>query len=256
VGAVNLAAGLQDARLSCSPVVAVTGREHQSNQQRHAYQEVDHVDPFSAVAKYSAFVSRPEELPVYLRQAFRCAATGSPGPAHLDLEGIAGQTVVDREADLDAVVEEMFARVPPFRPEAESEALLLLTKAERPVIVAGGGVTASGAGAELVALSEKLFIPVATSLNAKTMLPWDHPLAVGVPGSYSRECANRVLSEADLLHRQPHRRTGHQLLHRSTTGNIDRPARYQPRGIGPQLPDRTGHAGRCPEHAAQHDRPC
>ena len=203
VGAVNLAAGLQDAYLSCSPVVALTGRESQISQQRHAYQEVDHVNPFSAVTKYSAFVANPEQLPVYLRQAFRSATSGTPGPTHLDLEGLAGQMVAEYEADLEVVIEDMFAQVPPFRPEAElgkiQEALQLLTQAEQPVIVAGGGVTASDARSELIALAEKLSIPVATSLNAKTMFPYDHALAVGVPGSYSRACANQVLCEADLV---------------------------------------------------------
>lgn len=203
VGALNLAAGLQDAYLACSPVIAITGREFQINQQRHAYQEVDHGNPFAAVTKSSAFVATPEQLPVYLRQAFRAATTGTPGPVHLELEGLAGQAVVDQEADLEVVVEAMFAQVPPFRPEAELEkvvaALQLLAQAQRPVIVAGGGVTASGARAELIALAEKLSIPVATALNAKAMFPADHPLAVGVPGSYSRACANQILCEADLV---------------------------------------------------------
>jgi len=203
VGALNLAAGLQDAYLACSPVIALTGREFQIHQQRHAYQEVDHGSPFSAVTKYSAFVSRPEELPVYLRQAFRAATSGTPGPVHLDLEGIAGQAVVEAEADLEVIIEAMFAGVPPFRPEADREsvsaALQLLAEAQRPVIVAGGGVTASDARSELIALAEMLSIPVATALNAKAMFPAAHPLAVGVPGSYSRACANQVLSEADLV---------------------------------------------------------
>ena len=203
VGALNLAAGLQDAYLACAPVVALTGRENQINQRRHAYQEVDHVNPFSAVTKYSGFVATPEQLPVYLRQAFRSATSGTPGPVHLDLEGLAGQMVVDREADLEIVIEEPFTQLPPFRPEAELEkvveALQLLTTAKRPIIVAGGGVTASGARDELVSLAEKLSIPVATSLNAKAMFPSDHPLAVGVPGSYSRACANQAVCEADLV---------------------------------------------------------
>ena len=203
VGAVNLAAGLQDARLACSPVIALTGRELAINQRRHAYQEVDHAGPFSAVTKYSAHVASPEQLPVHLRQALRSATSGTPGPTHLDLEGIAGQAVVDEEADLTVVIEEAFSTVPAFRPTAEperiEEALQRLTHAERPVIVAGGGVAASDARAELVALAERLSIPVATSLNAKAMFPADHPLAVGVPGSYSRACANQVLCEADLV---------------------------------------------------------
>ena len=203
VGAVNLAAGLQDAYLACVPVLALTGRENQINQQRHAYQEVDHVNPFSAVTKYSAFVATPEQFPVYLRQAFRSATSGTPGPVHLDLEGIAGSSVIDREAELEVIIEDDFAQVPPFRPEAELEkvtaALQLLTNAKRPIIVAGGGVTASDAGTELVALAEKLSVPVATALNAKAMFPYDHPLAVGVPGSYSRACANQAVCEADLV---------------------------------------------------------
>lgn len=203
VGAVNLAAGLQDAYLACSPVIALTGRETQLNQHRHAYQEVDHVKPFAAVTKYDALVASLEQLPLYLRQAFREASTGTPGPVHLDLEGIAGQVIAEGEADLEVIIEDMFAQIPPFRPEPELakvvEAIHLLSQAKRPVIVAGGGVTASGAGTELRELAEKLSIPVATSLNAKAMFPYDHPLAVGVPGSYSRACANQTLAEADLV---------------------------------------------------------
>ena len=203
VGAVNLAAGLQDAWLSCAPVIAITGREHQSRQLRHAYQEVDHRAPFSTVTKYSAYVAKAEELSHHLRQAFRAATSGTPQPTHLDLEGIDGGRVVDVEADLEVIIEAQFASLPPFRPLADQEAidaaLRLLAAARRPVIVAGGGVTASDARAELVALAEKLSIPVATALNAKAMFPADHPLAVGVPGSYSRACANQILCEADLV---------------------------------------------------------
>jgi len=203
VGAVNLAAGLQDAWLSCSPVVAITGREWQRHQLRHAYQEVDHHAPFSAVTKYSAYVAGPAELLHHLRQAFRSATSGTPGPTHIDLQGIDGAAVVNIEADLTVEVDAQFAQLPPFRPSAADEtiraALELLAAAERPVIVAGGGVTASAARVELIALAEQLSIPVATALNAKAMFPADHPLAVGVPGSYSRACANQIVCEADLL---------------------------------------------------------
>ena len=203
VGAVNLAAGLQDAYLACSPVIALTGRELLINQQRHAYQEVDHVNPFSAVSKYSAYVSTPEHLPVYLRQAFRAATTGTPGPTHLDFEGIAGQGVVElggrsrshRRRSLHTAAP-LPARGRAVRNRRRPPAL---NGAERPVIVAGGGVVASDARNELIELAEKLSVPVATSLNAKTMFPADHELAVGVPGSYSRACSNQLLCEADLV---------------------------------------------------------
>ena len=203
VGAANLAAGLQDAYLACSPVIAITGRQTQINRHRHAYQEVDHVAPFDAVTKYNVLVDRPEQLPYFLRQAFREATTATPGPVHLDMAGFIGEVVANAEAELDVVIEEPFTQLPPFRPEPDPEAVHkavdLLAAAERPIVVAGGGIVASGASAELRAISEKLSIPVATSLNAKEAFPYDHPLAVGVCGLYSRECANRAVSEADLV---------------------------------------------------------
>ena len=203
VGAANLAAGLQDAYLACSPVVALTGRERQFHLQRHSYQEVDHVTPFAAVTKYSTYVHATEALPAYLRQAFRSAVSGTPGPTHLDVEQISGMAIADGQLDAEVIVERQFTQVPPFRPVADpatiAEALNLLNGAIRPVIVAGGGVTASGARDELIAVAEKLSIPVATALNAKAMFPADHPLAVGTPGNYSRECANRIMCRADLV---------------------------------------------------------
>ena len=154
VGAANMAAGLQDAYLACSPVIALTGRENQINQHRNAYQEVDHLDPFNAVTKYNVLVNQVEQLPYLLRQAFREATSGTPGPVHLDLEGMPGNVIAEGEADLDGTVEEPFAHVPPFRPEPELSVVLaaleILAKAKRPVIVAGGGVRASQAGKELV----------------------------------------------------------------------------------------------------------
>ena len=203
VGAANLAAGLQDAYLACSPIIAFTGREKQINQHRNAYQEIDHLDPFNAVTKYNVLVNQVEQLPYLLRQAFREATSGTPGPVHLDLEGMPGNVIAEGEADLDGTVEEAFAHVPPFRPEAELsvvlEALEILARAKRPVIVAGGGVKASQAGKELVELAEKLNIPVATSLNAKETFPFDDALAVGICGLYSRSCANQTVAQADLV---------------------------------------------------------
>jgi acetolactate synthase-1/2/3 large subunit len=203
VGALNLAAGLQDAYLGQSPVLAITGREVHVNHAKNAYQEVDHVKPFVSVAKSSEFAAGPAELPHLLRQAFRTAVSGRPGPVHIDIEGRTGTEITTAEADVEIDVDELFRSVPPFRPAADStsikQAVDALAQAKRPVIVAGGGVTLSGAGAELVAFAEKASIPVATALAAKAMFPWDHPLAVGTPGSYSRECANRVLCEADIV---------------------------------------------------------
>src|SRR5207244_615841 len=121
---------------------------------------------------------------------------------HLQFRGNEGQVDLE-EAEMEPLTEERFARVPPFRPAPDSAsvnaALKLLEEADRPVIVAGGGVRASGAAAELVALAETLQIPVATSLNGKDSIPGSHPLSVGVVGTYSRESANRVVNRADLV---------------------------------------------------------
>ena len=203
VGATNLAAGLQDAYLASSPVIALTGRLVQEQQDRHAYQEVDHGAPFSANTKYSARVDRTNQLPMYLRQAIREATTGTPGPTHLDLAGIAGGDITKNSADMEVIIESQFASLPPFRPEPDSgsinAALSALASASRPLIIAGGGVKTSNGGKQLIELAERLNIPVATSLNAKETFPADHPLAVGVPGSYSRACANQTVAEADLV---------------------------------------------------------
>jgi len=137
-----------------------------------------------------------------VRQAFRVAVSGCPGPVHLQFRGNEGQVDAE-EAELEPLVEPLLAQVPPFRPEPDqasvAAALALLQGADRPVIVAGGGVRASGAAAELVGLAETLGIPVATSLNGKDSIPGVHPLSVGVVGSYSRESANRVVNRADLV---------------------------------------------------------
>ena len=203
VGAVNLAAGLQDAYLGVSPVIAITGHRPPMHRHRNSYQEVEHSKPFASVTKYSAEVETVEQLPHLLRQAFREVTTGQTLPAHLDFSGISGDVITDGIMDTDVIVEEPFTQRPAFRPAPEPErvreAARILSQAERPVIVAGGGVTASGAEPELVRLAEMLNIPVATGLNAKGSIPENHPLSVGVVGSYSRWSANRVVSEADLV---------------------------------------------------------
>ena len=203
VGAANLAAGLQDAFLALSPVVAITGHRPLMHQHRNAYQEVEHMQPFSAVTKYSVVVDSVEQLPHLLRQAFREATSGATAPVHLDFQGIAGDLISEGEADLNVIIEESFSHRPAFRPEPEPEkvrqAAQVLGAARRPVIMAGGGVVSSGGQREVIELAEMLSIPVATSLNAKGTIPEDHPLSVGVCGSYSRWCANRVVAEADLV---------------------------------------------------------
>jgi acetolactate synthase-1/2/3 large subunit len=202
IGGSNLAAGLRDAFMAAAPLIAITGGPPVNAQYRNGYQEVQDFAQFDAVTKFNARVDDVSRLPDLLRQAFRAATSGAPGPVHLQIRGPHGQ-VANASADLDARVEPAFARVPPFRPLADDAAIaaaaLRLQAAERPVIVAGGGVVSSGAQAEVVALAEALGIPVATSLNAKGTISERHALSLGVAGSYSRACANRAVCEADLV---------------------------------------------------------
>src|SRR5471030_2596816 len=164
IGALNLAAGLRDAHLAHSPVIAFTGGRDPKTKFRKVYQEIDDMPAFDPVTKFNATIDDVARIPDMVRQAFRVATSGAPGPVHLQFRGNEGQLDLE-EAEMDGLVETQFAKVPPFRPEPEAAhvkaALELLQKAERPVIVAGGGARASGAGRELVALAEALQIPVA-----------------------------------------------------------------------------------------------
>src|SRR6478752_3099159 len=202
IGALNLAAGLRDAHLAHSPVIAMTGGRDPKTKFRKVYQEIDDIPAFEPVTKMNVTIDDVARIPDMVRQAFRVATTGAPGPVHLQFRGNEGQVDLE-EAEMEALVESQFARVPPFRPAPDDAsmraALAALQAAERPVIVAGGGVRASQAASELVALAEALQIPVATSLNGKDSIPGVHPLSVGVCGSYSRESANRAVNRAGLV---------------------------------------------------------
>jgi acetolactate synthase-1/2/3 large subunit len=226
VGAANLASGLQDPYLGLSPVVALTGKKPPLFQHRNAYQEVQHGPLFAPVTKYNVDVATPAQLPYLLRQAFREATTGAPGPVHLDVLGHNGRALEAAEAALPLVIEETFTRYPAFRPVPEDAAVEraahAIAAAQRPVIVAGGGVRLSSAAAEVLALAEKLSIPVATSVNGKGTILDDHPLAVGVVGSYSARCANQVVAEADLvIYIGSH--TGDQVTHNWTVPALGTP---------------------------------
>ncbi len=202
IGASNLAAGLRDGFMAGAPMIAVTGGPTPQSRHRNTYQEVEDISQFDAVTKFNAQIDSIARMPDLIRQAFRVATTGAPGPVHLRMQSHLGQ-MTEAEADFEVLAEPQFKQVPAFRPEPDMQAvkaaLAALMAAKRPVIVAGGGVVRSGAQRELVALAERLSIPVATALNAKAAMEDGHALALGVPGSYSRDCANRSLAESDLV---------------------------------------------------------
>ena len=202
IGTTNLAAGLRDAHMAGTPVIAITGGQNDMPRYRHAYQNAEDFTAWQGVTKANYSVDSATRFPDLLRQAFREATSGAPGPVHLELRGNAGQ-VLDREADFDLTFEQRYTHYPAFRPCAEDAdikaALKELQEAAKPIILVGGGAVKSGAGAEVLALAEKLQIPIATSLHARALVPDDHALGVGVPGSYSRWCANKAVAAADLV---------------------------------------------------------
>lgn len=203
VGAANLAAGLQDAYLARTPLIAITGKKPPMFQYRNAYQEIDHAPFFAAVTKYQADVVLPEQLPHLFRQAFREATSGRPAPVHLDFIGREARELEAADGFPPVSVDERFKHFPAYRPAPLPSdlkpALRLIESSLRPIIVAGGGARISGAAEEVTRLAEKCNIPVATSVDGKGMIPENHPLSVGVVGSYSAWCANKAVYEADLV---------------------------------------------------------
>jgi acetolactate synthase-1/2/3 large subunit len=202
IGAANLAAGLRDPFMAHSPVIALTGGRQPDQKHKFSYQEIDDYPLFNQVTKANFQVDLASRLPDLLRQAFREATSGTPGPVSLQLAGKQGDVELEL-LDSPLIVEKQYAKVPSHRPAPEKarvqEALQLLKKARRPVMVVGGGAKWSRARAQVRKLAEALSIPVATSLNAYALFPENHPLYIGVPGTYSRSCTNKILHRADLV---------------------------------------------------------
>jgi acetolactate synthase-1/2/3 large subunit len=204
VGAANLAAGLQDAYLGRSPVIALTGRKQPAHQHRNAYQEVPHGPLYAPVTKFDAEVDSAADLPRLLRQAWRAAMTGSPRPAHLDLNGLQAEVIETGLVHEPTVADPALQlRMPPHRPTPSDDeierAAAVLRAAGRIAIVAGAGATASQAGPELLALGQALAAPIATSLGARGIVPTRHALSIGCAGNYAAPPANQIVHEAELV---------------------------------------------------------
>jgi acetolactate synthase-1/2/3 large subunit len=203
VGAANLAAGLQDAYLGNSPVIAMTGRQVSQNQYRNAYQELPHEPLFSAVTRFSGRADRIEQLPHLLRMAFRESTSSTPRPVHLDIAGHTGDVLGREQIEAELQCDERFSRVPPFRSLPEASALqalrVELSRSRRPVIVVDRGAMIVQAESAIALFAETVGVPVVASLDGKTVLVDDHPLNGGIVGNYSRACANQIVHEADLV---------------------------------------------------------
>ena len=202
IGASNLAAGLRDAHMAHSPVISLVGGRFAEQKYRFPYQEIDDFSMFECTTKANYQVDVADRIPDMMRQAFREATSGNPGPVNLQFYGNHGE--IERDIiDHEVIVEERHKSIPAYRPLPDMEDVekvaARLQAAARPIIVAGGGARVSGAGAEIIELAEKLQIPILNSTGAMALTPENHPLYCGVPGTYSRSCSNKAMLASDLV---------------------------------------------------------
>ncbi|MBE3590709.1 MAG: biosynthetic-type acetolactate synthase large subunit [Firmicutes bacterium] len=199
-GGTNLVTGLATALMDSVPVVAITGQVARPLLGTDAFQEADMTGVTRAVTKHNALVDDPARLPEMVREAFRVARSGRPGPVLLDIPkdvllaecGGAGPRPRPRRADRP------WWRAEPDAAQVEAAAAAIV-RARRPLILAGGGVIQAGAHEALRELAELTGIPVASTLMGLGAMPGTHPLHIGLIGMHGMFAVNRAASQADLI---------------------------------------------------------
>jgi acetolactate synthase-1/2/3 large subunit len=203
-GATNIVTGLANAYLDSSPVVALTGQvnTYSANTSymigRDAFQEADIIGITTPITKYNIQVKSAAEIPKAVRMTFYIAKSGRPGPALIDLP----KNTQTEKAEMDFSDN---LQIRGYKPNIEphplqiKKAVKLLLKAERPMILAGGGVNLSNASPELMQIVELLMTPVATTFMGKSCFPENHPLSIGNIGMHGTMLANKMILEADVL---------------------------------------------------------
>lgn len=200
-GATNLVTGLVEALNAGSPLVVITGDAHRQHAWKNMTQEARQVDILTPACKALIRVEMIERLPELVRRAFAVATSGRPGPVVLDVpEDIAHGTY---PFDIDTLVaDERHQQIPAIRtrPCAASvaEAAARLAGAERPLILAGGGVHLSGACDVLSGFAEALSVPVAHTMTGKGAIACTNDLSAGLFGRYDR-IANDLIAQSDCL---------------------------------------------------------
>ncbi len=196
-GATNLVTGIMGAKADSVPLIAITGQVARTALGSEAFQECDICSITATCTKKSFMVMRADDLAPTIREAFVIAQEGRPGPVLID---------IPRDVQLE-LVDPVFPEVAPLRmPELGEDtranlqaAARLINEAERPLIIAGHGVLASGATAELQVLAETTGIPVITTLLGLSSFPSAHPLSLGMLGMHGMYWANIAVDEADLI---------------------------------------------------------
>lgn len=197
-GATNLITGIATAYADSSPVIAVTGQVPVAMIGKDAFQETDIIGVANPCTKYAFQPRKATEIPESVKKAFYIAESGRPGPVLIDIPKDVQQASADMKFP-------EFIKVRGYSPIVDADlsqigkAAEILLKAERPIIMAGGGVILSGAFSELQTLAELLLIPVVTTFKGKGAFPENHPLAMGPIGMHGHAEANKIILEADCI---------------------------------------------------------
>ena len=203
-GATNLVTGIANAYMDSSPVIAITGQvnTYAPNSSymigKDAFQETDIIGITIPITKYNYQVKEAADIPNAVRTAFYIATTGRPGPVLIDLPKNVQTETDDMEFSKEIEIRGYKPTYDPH-PLQVKKAAELLVDAEKPMILAGGGVTSSNAFQELFELAELLMAPVATTLMGKGCFPENHPLSLGNIGMHGTRAANELILEADVL---------------------------------------------------------
>ena len=197
-GATNLVTGLAQAAAAFSPVISIAGALSSVHLYRDAFQEVDQQSLFKPVTKKTWTATSADRVPEMFREAFRVALTPRRGPVQLNLP----RDVLSAQADFGESPRPETYRSQTLPAGAQSsidQAAALLHKAQRPVIIAGGGIKNSAGHAQALALAEALNAPIVTSPGHGDAIPFGHPLNAGQMGPRGNIVASRLVREADVI---------------------------------------------------------
>ena len=200
-GATNLVTGLIEALNAGTPMVAIVGDSHRLHSWKNMTQESRQLEILAPACKEVIRVEMIERLPELVRRAFQVATTGRPGPVVLDVpEDICHGTFPFDPDELDVPRAHQSAPSLRARPSADAieAAVALLSKAEKPMVLAGGGVHLSGANETLEAFAEAFNIPVAHTMTGKGAIACTNALNAGLFGRYDR-IANGIMEDSDCL---------------------------------------------------------
>ena len=195
-GATNLVTGLATAQMDSVPLVAITGQVGRPALGKDSFQETNVMGMTLPFTKHSFLVEDPDELYPTIRRAFEIARSGRPGPVLVDVPKDVQFAACNEGGASYRRLREAPA---PQESPAFQRAAMLLRNAKRPLILAGHGVTLSGAEKELRILAERTGTPVVTTLLGISAFPDDHPLYLGWPGMHGQASVNKAIDRSDLL---------------------------------------------------------